>query len=110
MEENNFEIVSSSENVFISLQQDGIVIVDTPGVQGGNSVDMILQQYLSKAFGFIYVINTNIAGGVQHNRVRTTLSVSPSVSLSMSLCPSASHLFIWLLSFFLSLHCLSFSM
>ena len=66
------------------------MIVDTPGVQGGNSVDMILQQYLSKAFGFIYVINTNIAGGVQHSRVRKTLSVSPSVSLSLSLCPSVS--------------------
>ena len=50
--------------------------MDTPGVEGGSNVDMCLQQYLNKAFGFIYVINTNAAGGVQHSRVRTGFTLS----------------------------------
>lgn len=52
---------------------DGVVLVDTPGVEGGSNVDMCLQQYLTKAFGFIYVINTNAAGGVQHSRLGALL-------------------------------------
>ncbi|XP_053403458.1 uncharacterized protein LOC123556064 [Mercenaria mercenaria] len=47
----------------------GVVIVDTPGIEGGSNVDKRLQTYLSRAFGFIYVINTNTAGGVQHSRL-----------------------------------------
>ena len=57
-------------HVFIAMKcvcyvQKGVVIVDTPGIEGGNNVDHRLGKYLTKAFGFIYVINTNAAGGVQ---------------------------------------------
>lgn len=45
------------------------MIVDTPGIEGGANVDERLKRYLNKAFGFIYVINTNTAGGVQQSRV-----------------------------------------
>mgnify|MGYP000311331847 FL=1 len=45
------------------------MLVDTPGIEGGNNVDQRLQKYLTRAFGFIYVINTNTAGGVQQSRV-----------------------------------------
>lgn len=49
--------------------QEGVVLVDTPGIGGGNNVDQRLGQYLHAAFGFLYVINTNTAGGVQSSRV-----------------------------------------
>lgn len=64
-------------NYFIAFSYDkeGVVIVDTPGIEGGSNVDEHLQRYLTKAFGFIYVINTNTAGGVQQNRVRVTVTI-----------------------------------
>ncbi|KAL4220339.1 hypothetical protein ACF0H5_020746 [Mactra antiquata] len=52
----------------------GVVIVDTPGIEGGMNVDQRLQRYLNTAFGFIYVINTNAAGGVQKGRLGHLLS------------------------------------
>ncbi|KAH3807984.1 hypothetical protein DPMN_136332 [Dreissena polymorpha] len=46
-----------------------VVIVDTPGIEGGSNVDHRLQKYLKSAFGFLYVINTNTAGGVSQSRL-----------------------------------------
>ena len=57
-------------NVHLCFVQKNVVIVDTPGIEGGNNVDQSLEPYLKNAFGFIYVINTNAAGGVQQSRVR----------------------------------------
>ncbi|XP_052785199.1 uncharacterized protein LOC128220735 [Mya arenaria] len=48
---------------------EGIVIVDMPGIEGGSNVDQRLDKYLHSAFGFLYVINTNTAGGVQQSRL-----------------------------------------
>lgn len=52
------------------LLQEGVVIIDTPGI--GTSKDMTerIQQYLANAFGCIYVINSASAGGIQKGRVR----------------------------------------
>ncbi|XP_060573771.1 uncharacterized protein LOC132731583 isoform X3 [Ruditapes philippinarum] len=66
----------------------GVVIVDTPGVEGGGNVDQRLQTYLSRAFGFIYVINTNAAGGVQQSRLGHLLKTV--VNSSEDFSPEAS--------------------
>ena len=50
--------------------QEGIVIVDTPGIGGGGKMSKYAERYLSKSYGFIYVINSANAGGVQKGRVR----------------------------------------
>ncbi|XP_076095925.1 uncharacterized protein LOC143066936 isoform X1 [Mytilus galloprovincialis] len=62
------------------ILEDGIVIIDTPGI--GTSKDMTekIQQYLENAFGCIYVINSASAGGVQKGRImdflRTVMNLS----------------------------------
>jgi hypothetical protein len=48
--------------------QEGLVIVDTPGF-GDNQMHKSLKKYLTKSCGFIYVVNTANAGGVQRGRV-----------------------------------------
>lgn len=73
---------------FKNISED-VVIVDTPGIEGGGNVDQGLEKYLNKAFGFIYVINTNTAGGVQQSRlghllksvVNSSEDFSPEASL-----------------------------
>ena len=50
-------------------QQDGVVIVDSPGVGESDIMDDIVVNYLPNAFAFIYVINSSNAGGVQRDRV-----------------------------------------
>ncbi|WAR31630.1 STY13-like protein [Mya arenaria] len=62
---------------------EGIVIVDMPGIEGGSNVDQRLDKYLHSAFGFLYVINTNTAGGVQQSRtvVNSCDEFSPKSSL-----------------------------
>lgn len=57
---------------YISLSlylQEGLVIIDTPGF-GDNHMHKSLNKYLTKSCGFIYVVNTANAGGVQRGRVR----------------------------------------
>ena len=49
--------------------QDGVVIVDSPGVGKSDIMDEIVVNYLPNAFAFIYVINSSNAGGVQRDRV-----------------------------------------
>lgn len=48
--------------------QEGLVIIDTPGF-GENQIHKSLKKYLAKSCGFIYVVNTANAGGVQRGRV-----------------------------------------
>lgn len=43
--------------------------MDTPGIGGDGQVCKYAEQYLSKSYGFIYVINSANAGGVQKGRV-----------------------------------------
>ncbi|WAR28800.1 DUSTY-like protein [Mya arenaria] len=65
-----------------------VVIVDTPGIEGGNNVDQSLEVYLKKSFGFLYVINTNAAGGVQQGRLGHLLKTV--VNCSEDFSPEAS--------------------
>ncbi|KAH3815199.1 uncharacterized protein LOC127834477 [Dreissena polymorpha] len=46
-----------------------VVIVDIPGIGGGNNLDHRLEKYIKSAFGFVYVMNTNTAGGLSHSRL-----------------------------------------
>lgn len=54
----------------VTVFQEGMVIVDTPGIGGDGQVCKYAEQYLSKSYGFIYVINSANAGGVQRGRVK----------------------------------------
>ena len=57
---------------FFALEpQEGIVIVDSPGIGENAKMDEVVIQYLPEAFAFIYVINSANAGGVQQDRVST---------------------------------------
>ena len=47
----------------------GVTIVDSPGVGESPELTEMVKQYLPKAFGFIYVINTPNAGGIDPDRV-----------------------------------------
>ena len=46
------------------------MIVDTPGIGGGGKMSKYAERYLAKSYGFIYVVNSANAGGVQKGRVR----------------------------------------
>ncbi|CAC5409764.1 unnamed protein product [Mytilus coruscus] len=52
--------------------EEGLVIIDTPGF-GEIQMHKSLQKYLSKSCGFIYVVNTSNAGGVQKGRLKDFL-------------------------------------
>ncbi|XP_071175960.1 tyrosine-protein kinase Fer-like [Mytilus edulis] len=52
--------------------EEGLVIIDTPGF-GDNQMHKSLKKYLSKSCGFIYVVNTANAGGVQRGRLKDFL-------------------------------------
>ena len=54
---------------FSGVLQEGIVIIDSPGVGESAIMDEIVKQYLPQAFAFIYVINSANRGGVQKDRV-----------------------------------------
>ena len=49
--------------------QNGVVIIDSPGVGESEIMDEMVREYLPEAFAFIYVINCTNAGGVQKDRV-----------------------------------------
>ena len=49
--------------------QNGIVIIDSPGVGESEIMDEIVTEYLPWAFAFIYTINSPNAGGVQKDKV-----------------------------------------
>ena len=52
-----------------SLFQAGVSLVDSPGVGESPFLNEMVQNYLSQAFGFIYIINSSNAGGIQPERV-----------------------------------------
>ncbi|XP_060573766.1 uncharacterized protein LOC132731582 isoform X2 [Ruditapes philippinarum] len=66
----------------------GLVIVDTPCIEGGGNIDQQLQTYFSRAFGLIYVINTNAAYGFQQSRLGKLLKTV--VNSSEDFSPEAS--------------------
>ena len=49
--------------------QNGLSIIDSPGVGESEEMTNLVKSYIPKAFGFIYVINCANAGGVQPDRV-----------------------------------------
>ena len=65
--------VIKSSRLVCFLFQDGVVIVDSPGVGDNKDIGEIVLQYMPQAFAFIYVINTPNAGGVQEDRVSLLL-------------------------------------
>ena len=64
---------SKSSRLVCFLFQDGVVIVDSPGVGDNKDIGEIVLQYMPQACAFIYVINTPNAGGVQEDRVSLSL-------------------------------------
>ena len=46
------------------------MIVDSPGIGESTIMDDIVKEYFPEAFAFIYVINSDNAGGIQPDRVR----------------------------------------
>ena len=50
--------------------QEGVVIVDSPGVGQSNVMSEFVLNYLPRAFCFMYVIDSYNAGGIQSDRVR----------------------------------------
>lgn len=52
------------------MLEEGIVIVDTPGIGGSGNMAKLAEKYLSKSYGFIYVVNSANAGGVQKDRLQ----------------------------------------
>ncbi|CAI9728026.1 Dual specificity kinase shkA [Octopus vulgaris] len=58
-----------------SVLKEGVVLVDTPGIGENKEMISYLASYMSKAFGFIYVINAASAGGVQKDRLSRLLRV-----------------------------------
>ena len=43
--------------------------MDTPGVGENDAMTSLVKEMMPKAVGFIYVINTQKAGGIQPNEV-----------------------------------------
>ncbi len=54
---------------FLPFLQEGIVIVDSPGVGEYAIMDNIVNMYFPEAFALIYLINSANAGGIQRDRV-----------------------------------------
>ncbi|XP_022810062.1 uncharacterized protein LOC111347067 [Stylophora pistillata] len=52
-----------------NLLKENVVIVDSPGIGESPIMDDIVKKYLPEAFAFIYVINSENAGGIQRDRV-----------------------------------------
>ena len=50
--------------------QEGIMIVDSPGVGESDVMSEFVLNYLPRAFCFMYIINSYNAGGIQSDRVR----------------------------------------
>ncbi|KAL3853545.1 hypothetical protein ACJMK2_017080 [Sinanodonta woodiana] len=57
----------------LPMLEDGIVIVDTPGIGGAGKMMKYISKYLEKSFGSIYVLNSTNAGGVSKGRLQDFL-------------------------------------
>ena len=51
------------------LFQEKVMIVDSPGIGESEVMSEFVLSYLPRAFCFLYVINSDNAGGVQEDRV-----------------------------------------
>ena len=89
-------------NKVLCCVQEGVVIVDSPGVGESNKVSRQLEHYISRAFGFIYVINISNAGGIQKDRVSQFIHISKKTFESLYFVFNNISLLSFFLSFFLS--------
>ncbi|XP_058949859.2 dual serine/threonine and tyrosine protein kinase-like isoform X1 [Pocillopora verrucosa] len=64
-----------------NLLKENIVIVDSPGIGESTIMDDIVKEYLPEAFAFIYVINSENAGGIQRDRVEKLIEHARQISL-----------------------------
>lgn len=62
-----------------SWQQAGIYIVDSPGIGESASMEQRVTDYMDEedVFAFIYVIQSDNAGGVSKDRVRYVMVMLP---------------------------------
>ena len=63
----------SSYILDFEILQEGIVIVDSPGIGESAIMDDMVKEYLLEAFLFICVINSSNAGGIQRDSVREVI-------------------------------------
>lgn len=69
MKKSVLHVQVNAQNLWI-IFQEGVVIVDSPGFGEHGKHCGLVERYLSRACGIIYVINTASAGGVDSGRVR----------------------------------------
>lgn len=57
--------------LFVRFLQSGLVFVDTPGIGENDEMDEVITRFVAAnhIMGFMYVIMSNNAGGVQEDRV-----------------------------------------
>ena len=63
------------------LLQEGVVIIDSPGLGESDEMDSVLMRYLPNAFAFIYVIDVSHAGGVQEDLKKKVKILKYNVAL-----------------------------
>lgn len=85
--------------IFLSLYfyfhhlKDHAFIVDTPGIGECGEMSVNLQDYLSEAVAFIYVIDVSNYGGVHRDRVNVTLFILLLLSFSTEKCFDCNNMF-----------------
>lgn len=55
--------------LYLGYFQHGITITDTPGLGESEELTDMVKNYIPKASGFMYVINTTNAGGINPEEV-----------------------------------------
>ncbi|GAB1601228.1 dual serine/threonine and tyrosine protein kinase-like [Argonauta hians] len=58
-----------------NMLKSGVVLVDSPGIGENNAMLNYLVSYMTKGFGFIYVINAASAGGIQKDRLSKLFNI-----------------------------------
>lgn len=53
----------------LTVLQNGIILVDTPGISENRMIIQKLEEYMKQSFGFIYIIDSAQATGLQKGRV-----------------------------------------
>ncbi|XP_028400784.1 uncharacterized protein LOC114523921 [Dendronephthya gigantea] len=64
------------------LLEEGVVIIDSPGLGESDEMDKVLMKYLPNAFAFIYVLDTSRAGGIQKDMKEKLMDILKVVQSS----------------------------
>jgi len=75
--------------------QEKVMIVDSPGVGESDVMSEFVLNYLSRAFCFMYVINSDNAGGVQEDRVSNANCQDAKKSKLLKKCHTSKSLYPW---------------